>query len=285
MDYQCCRFRLKNPGGFGIICNFEKRKLLNRYLLILLIFLLFTCKKDNIVPCQCNENSNGLLCRVYEYVEEECVGYINFEYNDNDALSKQYYFSVIGNLKKYSVFNYSSNGYITDQTDFDNKHEIINRYVYGYNSFDSIESISLYKNLILEEKCNYVYNTSYLLTGIFSFHQNQLFSYELYQYDAENIIWKLSEYSQDSVLQSYTIFQHFNNGVIREDYYNGSFEFTGYKTRLYTSDNLISIINIYNKDGITSSRDVFEYNNKSLTKYSKFNSEGERILQTIYQYY
>lgn len=253
-------------------------------LIILVLIVLFACQKDGFIPCICEESQSGLLCREYNFTNDKCIGYIDYEYEDKQVLKHKLFNTVNGIIKKSILYEYNSSKRIINISEFNKDHLLQNQYIYDYHYFDSIATIQKFTNNNLEQITEYGYNGSHLMINI-TIYKDSLYRYFTYQYDSEDVLWKISEYSSDSILQSYTIFHSFSNDILREDYYDGQFDFAGYKVTQLSEDHLPMLINYYDKDSNKIAWEVFEYEIRKLTKSSFYNSYGVCESYKVFVYY
>lgn len=253
-----------------------------RYLILMLV-LLVSCSKDEFIPCDCDRNNPGTVCREYKYENDTYIGYIDYKYDPSHNLTEKRYFSPNG-LSKYIRYQYSPMNKLLRESHYSRNNNLENYYLYTYNSFDSIASSSYYEHESLINKSDFQYNTARLLSRRLNYQGEKLSGIEKSDYDDQNVLWKQTLLTPDSTLISYKIFEFFNNHFERISCYDQEGNFSGYSILQYTGGNKLVLVRHYDRYKEFSGSEVFEYKDNMLIKYSVLDAYGLVLSYNVYQY-
>ena len=124
----------------------------------------------------------------------------------------------------------------------------------------------------------YIYDSNYYVKLELVSIEGILNYFDSFEYDDTGDLWKKTRFTPDSLIQSFTIFKHFTNGITKETFYNNNSEITGYKTLLFKNDHYDQYMQI---TGWTD----YSFINGKIDKISEHDAYNNLKSFRQYQYY
>jgi|GEM_PF-3861604 len=246
---------------------------------------MYACSKDELLECDCGQDFIGKLCREYHFENNECIGFIDYSYDDNLKLVSEKYSNKQSVVKKIINYEYNSKGQLAKKAEiYTDNYLYNNTIIYHYNFFDSLSERILYQNnsVVYEEAIEYdSLKNKCLVTKKVA---DTIQSYKTYSYDSDNKLWKIKSFqSSGSLIESFEYNYYYDN-TMRINKYDSLTNFNGYELYRYnTSLQIIEKI-IYDKDKILVNDDVFDYNDNRLSKVTTYDQYEKIISYILYKY-
>ena len=196
------------------------------------VLLLFGCEQDEIVPCT-EGGPVGELCRTYRYFNEDPIGYIAFEYEEDSAQFSRY-FNVHSELEKTVIQRYSDGRLTVIAEQFTDGPSRVQSW--HYNDLDSLSLIVYGPN---DSSVEITYEEGKRFREQY-FSNGALNRYIQYRYfEDDGLLYRVSEFDANDSLTFYSNYNYFsNNGnnVIRVSRFSSENELIS--RRLFTFSQL-----------------------------------------------
>ncbi|MFH0894893.1 MAG: hypothetical protein V2A54_10705 [Bacteroidota bacterium] len=246
------------------------------------LILIAGCKRDELPPCLCPGEKEGLLCIRSEYIDGKCIGYVRHYYGINDSILKLEFYPEGGNMQSRFYF---------------------------YDSLNRIHEISIIENGKPDRKRVFEYDETGLLTAI-HFYENQTESYSYvnsynslkqlikkqrfngtipdtiynYIYYTSGKLYRAKTYNADNTLLHYFENEFFQD-MNKTSYYDGSDSLLKYD---------VSFLNVlgnpekklyFNSSEVEYATELFEYDASPRLTKSEFKAyDGSSSRATYYRY-
>ena len=265
------------PGKFGTM------RLFNCLFLLVSMFLI-SCEKDPLNNCDCTLTTKGLLCKTYFFEYNECIGYVDYAYNNKLQRQTESFKTVKGKLKKVIASTYNDQGNIIE-TYVDIKSPAkTEKTTFTYNASNRIDKIEQFENEKLIKNKLFFYNESGQLEKSKIYNLGISDSIILYEYDTKGLLWRESSLNGDSIVSSYKIHLFYDNNIERVNLYNSNNAYLGYNLQIFnTMGNIISYLT-YSRTNELTEKITYEYENNLLIKESKLNGFNQLISYTAHFY-
>jgi hypothetical protein len=255
-----------------------------QHLYFILVLFAISCEKDEIPSCNCGNNNSDKICSEYLFENEEAIGYINYEYDNNDVLIKKSYFNKNGCIKKASYYEYLNNKQ-TIETIYKTTNSIDYIRLYNYNSFDSISSIICERDGKEFSKITFEYNDTQNRTKEDHYSDNNLVSIIAFEYDTDGVLNKIKTLDQNNNLQSLKMYSFYLENVTKINHFDSKSNYLG--NDVFRFDNKNQLLNAYHygsKNNLIN-YEIGDLENGLLAKKTVYNSENNAMSFSIFKYY
>lgn len=235
---------------------------------VLIILFLFSCKSDIVTPCEADFQQDS-ACKMLFEINKRYSGQVDFTYDSLGQKKIEVFkdrFNVV-----YLTRNYHRTKFVLDsicEFDRENKPYRIEHFAYDpIGRLLKITRFNFLNQLPPYEEELYFYST--LLDSILTLEDNTLSKKKSFTYFNEsNLVYSISEFDSNRTLTNFTLRKYFDNGVIREDNYDGNYRPKGNSIKTYNSRNQLVSLNEFNDVNKLILTETFEYDQKYRIKSS-----------------
>jgi hypothetical protein len=254
------------------------------YLVLISFLFILSCEKDDFPACNCEGSSTDKICSQYLFENNISLGYINFEYDNNNRLVKKSYFNNNNGVKKISYFEYANNK-LTKETVYKSINSIDYIRLYNYNSYDSISSVICYRDSVEFSKITYDYNDARKKLLEKQYSNDNLITKNTYEYNTDGVLLKIKTFDSNDSLQSLKMYSFFLDNITKITNYGSEYNYLGNDVFKYDDKNQIINAYHYGPSYNLINYEIGEFENSLLSKKTIYNNEDKPVSYNVYKYY
>lgn len=245
--------------------------------LIVIVACLYSCRTDALLPCEDN-GPVGNVCREYRYSDGAAIGYVEFDYSDENSISSIIYNQQSNRVK--TIVEHFENGrtsVIAEQ--YPDRESLVQTWHYNLD-----DSISLIYFGTLDSLVEFSYENGKRIRDDY-YHDGELdrwVSYRYYQDDGK--LYRKSFYNAEDSLLRYENYQFFSTGQNRVTYFSPSHQMLGRRVVSFSQLGLITSNELTNSDGEVTQNENYIYDVAGkLVERNGFDQAGST--KSVYLYY
>ncbi|MBL4587116.1 MAG: hypothetical protein JKX84_08695 [Flavobacteriales bacterium] len=237
-----------------------------------------SCTRDELVPCDKYGGIQGNMCREYRFVNGSSVGYLEFEHKGDTAIFTSFY-NENNVLQQTSVKRFEDGRINAIATQFPDGPSLVQSW--HYNELDSLSIIVFGAN---DSLIKVTYEEGQRVRETYS-SDSVVSRYTRYQYfQADGVLFKVSDYNGKDSLLRYRILEDFSNGKKRINYFAGNNVNLGYRISDFSNSGLITSSEFRDATGIVTETATYLYNAKdNLTERAETTANSSS--KSIFLYY